>query len=60
MRHAGEAIGWQTLVVHDPDTGVSVALASNVCNTQDPLHWSMLNELNPTPALNDFVTSQGN
>ena len=57
--HAGEAIGWQSLVLHDPETGVSVAFASNVCNGEDLLYWSILNELYPTPALDEFLTSQG-
>jgi len=57
--HPGEAIGWQSLVLHDPETGVSVAFASNVCNGEDLLYWSILNELYPNPALDEFLTSQG-
>ena len=56
--HSGEAIGWQTLVIHDPDTGVSVAFASNICNGEDLLYWSILNELYPNPTLDDFLTDQ--
>lgn len=29
--HEGEALGWEALAVQDPDTGVSVALATNGC-----------------------------
>ena len=29
--HEGEAIGWEALAVHDPDSGVSIALAGNGC-----------------------------
>jgi D-alanyl-D-alanine carboxypeptidase len=57
--HAGEAIGWQSLVLHDPDTGVSVAFASNTCSTQDLIYWSILNELYPNATLDEFLTSQG-
>ena len=57
--HAGEAIGWQTLVLHDPETGVSVAFASNACSGQDLIYWSILNELYPNATLNEFLTSQG-
>ena len=58
--HAGEAIGWQTLVLHDPDTDVSVAFASNVCSGQDLVYWSILNELYPNATLDDFLTSENN
>ena len=57
--HAGEAIGWQTLVLHDPDTGVSVAFASNMCSGQDLIYWSILNELYPNATLDEFLTSNG-
>lgn len=29
--HEGEAIGWEAFALHDPETGVSVALAANGC-----------------------------
>lgn len=29
--HEGEAIGWEAVALHDPDTGVTVALAANGC-----------------------------
>jgi D-alanyl-D-alanine carboxypeptidase len=29
--HEGEALGWESIVFHDPKTGVSVAFASNSC-----------------------------
>lgn len=57
--HSGEAIGWQTLVVHDPQTGVSVAFASNVCSYQDLVYWSILDELYPNPSLDAILTDQG-
>jgi DMSO/TMAO reductase YedYZ molybdopterin-dependent catalytic subunit len=57
--HAGEAIGWQTLVLHDPDSGVSLAFASNTCNGEDLVYWSILDELYPNPTLDEFLTSQG-
>lgn len=34
--HEGEAIGWEALELHDPDTGISVALATNGCGGQFP------------------------
>jgi D-alanyl-D-alanine carboxypeptidase len=57
--HAGEAIGWQSLVLHDPETDVSVVFASNQCNGQDLVYWSILNELYPNATLDEFLTSQG-
>ncbi len=57
--HSGEAIGWQSLVVHDPDTGVSLAFAANACNSLDLLFWAILHELYPSPPLDEFLTSQG-
>jgi D-alanyl-D-alanine carboxypeptidase len=57
--HAGEAIGWQTLVLHDPDTGVSVAFASNICNEEDLVYWSILDELYPNATLDGFLSEQG-
>ncbi len=32
--HEGEAIGWEALSLHDPETGVSIAVASNGCGGQ--------------------------
>jgi D-alanyl-D-alanine carboxypeptidase len=29
--HEGEAIGWETLAMHDPDSGVTMAVAANGC-----------------------------
>jgi D-alanyl-D-alanine carboxypeptidase len=57
--HSGEAIGWQTLVIHNPDTGVSVVFAANSCNGLDLLFWSILNELYPEAPLDTFLTEQG-
>lgn len=29
--HEGEALGWESIALHDPKTGVSIAFASNSC-----------------------------
>jgi D-alanyl-D-alanine carboxypeptidase len=57
--HSGEAVGWQSLVLHDPDTGVSLAFAANMCSNMDVVFWSILHELYPNPALDTFLSSQG-
>ncbi len=31
LGHEGEAIGWEALALHDPDTGTSIAMAANGC-----------------------------
>jgi D-alanyl-D-alanine carboxypeptidase len=34
--HSGEAIGWQAQVVHNPATGMTIAMATNACSGADP------------------------
>lgn len=33
--HSGEALGWQTQVAHNPDTGLTVAMGTNACAGAD-------------------------
>ena len=33
--HSGEALGWQTQVAHNPDSGLTVAMATNACSGAD-------------------------
>jgi D-alanyl-D-alanine carboxypeptidase len=56
--HDGEAIGWQSIALHNPSTGVSVAMAANTCAAMSLVFDSILNELYPDPALDAFLTSQ--
>lgn len=35
LGHSGEAFGWQTQVVHNPQTGMTVAMATNACAAAD-------------------------
>ncbi len=57
--HDGETIGWQAIELHNPDTGVSVAMAGNACASVSIIFWSILNELYPDPAIDEFLTSSG-
>ena len=47
--HDGETIGWQAIELHNPDTGVSVAMAGNACASVSVIFWAILNELYPDP-----------
>jgi D-alanyl-D-alanine carboxypeptidase len=55
--HDGEAIGWQAIALHHPDTGVSVAMAANTCAAQSLVFMSILNELYPDQVVDDFITA---
>ena len=35
LGHSGEAIGWQAQVVHNTETGTTIAMATNACNGAD-------------------------
>jgi hypothetical protein len=54
--HDGEAIGWQSIVLHNASTGVSVAMAANTCSTESVVFWSILNELYPDTTVDAFLT----
>jgi D-alanyl-D-alanine carboxypeptidase len=57
--HDGETIGWQAIELHNPDTGVSVAIAGNSCAAVSLYFYSILNELYPDEAIDAFLTEQG-
>jgi D-alanyl-D-alanine carboxypeptidase len=45
--HAGEAIGWESLGLHDPKTGVTFVAATNACNGTATAFTGMLATLYP-------------
>jgi D-alanyl-D-alanine carboxypeptidase len=45
--HAGEAIGWESLGLHDPRTGVTFVAATNACNGTASAFTTMLATLYP-------------
>jgi D-alanyl-D-alanine carboxypeptidase len=57
--HDGEAIGWQAIELHNPETGVSVAMAANACSSLSLYFFSILNELYPDAAVDALLTEQG-
>lgn len=57
--HDGEAIGWQAIELHNPETGVSVVIAGNACASVSLYFFSILNELYPDPAVDALVTAAG-
>jgi D-alanyl-D-alanine carboxypeptidase len=57
--HDGEAIGWQAIELHNPETGVSVVMAGNACAAVSLYFFSILNELYPDAAVDALITSAG-
>jgi D-alanyl-D-alanine carboxypeptidase len=45
--HAGEAIGWESLGLHDPKNGVTFVAATNACNGTATAFTSLLAQLYP-------------
>lgn len=45
--HSGEAIGWQAQVVHNPDTGMTMAMATNACSGADDALFDGIRTLVP-------------
>lgn len=45
--HEGEMIGWESLQLHDPDTGVSIAVASNGCGGQFLIYADFIDSIYP-------------
>lgn len=54
--HTGEAIGWEALAVHDPATGVSVAMAGNGCGGIFAGFLALLDELYPDGGALDAIS----
>jgi D-alanyl-D-alanine carboxypeptidase len=45
--HAGEALGWESLGLHNPETGVTFVAASNACNGTTDQFIALLQRLYP-------------
>jgi D-alanyl-D-alanine carboxypeptidase len=45
--HAGEALGWESLGLHDPKTGITFVAASNACNGTTNASIALLKRLYP-------------
>ena len=45
--HAGEGLGWESLALHDPKSGVTFVAATNACNNTTSAFVDMLKELYP-------------
>lgn len=45
--HEGDAIGWESLAVHDPTTGATFAAATNTCGDASTLLLSLLAAIYP-------------
>lgn len=60
--HSGEALGWQAQVVNNPETGVTIAMATNACSQADPTIFDGIRFLVPmtlgsTPTSEDASTA---
>ena len=53
--HTGEAIGWEAVAFHDPETGVSVAVAGNGCGGQFVGFFGIIDAVYPDGALLDTL-----
>ena len=47
LGHAGEAIGWESLGLHDPTSGVTFVAAANACNGTTEAFITLLDTLYP-------------
>ena len=47
LGHAGEAIGWESLGLHDPTSGVTFVAAANTCNGTTEAFITLLGTLYP-------------
>ena len=45
--HAGEGLGWESLALHNPKSGVTFVAATNACNNTTSAFVAMLQELYP-------------
>ena len=45
--HAGEGLGWESLALHNPKSGVTFVAATNACNNTTSAFVDMLKELYP-------------
>ena len=45
--HTGEALGWEAVSFHDPETGVSVAVAGNGCGGQFLSYFGLIDAIYP-------------
>ncbi len=45
--HAGEGLGWESLALHDPKSGVTFVAATNACNDTTSAFVDMLKKLYP-------------
>jgi D-alanyl-D-alanine carboxypeptidase len=47
LGHAGEGLGWESLALHDPKTGVTFVAAANACNGTTDAFIALLKQLYP-------------
>jgi D-alanyl-D-alanine carboxypeptidase len=53
--HEGEALGWEALVLHNPDTGVSLVMATNACAGAPLLFVAIADSLYPGTGLGELL-----
>lgn len=53
--HEGEALGWEALVLHNPGTGVSLAMATNACAGAPLLFIAIAESLYPGTGLGELL-----